>query len=237
MPLNKSNGNMYEGWVTHQHSSLAGECAHKCNYCYIQSMAKHYPAVKARYSGPLRLIEKEFDVKYGKGKTIFIEHCNDLFAADVPTEFIERILAHCREWPENTYVFQTKNPERYLEGWCFPPKRILGTTIETNHMIPQVSKAPPPIGRFWAMEKVVGRKFITMEPALSCDVDILVGWMVRIMPEFIAIGADSKKRGLNEPSRKDVEELICLLRGAGIEVRLKANLARLIGKDNALWVD
>jgi len=59
---------------------------------------------------------------------------NDLFAADVPPEYILRILAHCSAWPANTYVFQTKNPARYMEReWPFPAGSIFGTTIETNH--------------------------------------------------------------------------------------------------------
>ena len=36
------------------------------------------PSDIAKYKGPLRLIEKELAVNYGTGKTIFIEHCNDL---------------------------------------------------------------------------------------------------------------------------------------------------------------
>lgn len=76
-------------WVTHTHSHLAGECPHRCSYCYVQAMAKRSPALKERFSGPLRLIEKELDVNYGTGKTIFVEHMNDLFAEKVPQEFID----------------------------------------------------------------------------------------------------------------------------------------------------
>ncbi len=65
-----------------------------------------------KYRGEIRLVESEFDTNYGSGKTIFVENCNDLFAVGVPSEFVERVLGHCRAWPENTYVFQTKNPGR-----------------------------------------------------------------------------------------------------------------------------
>lgn len=108
MSLNKSKGNMYP-WVTHTHSHLGGECSHKCTYCYVNDPVRGRPA---KYQGQLRLIEKELTVKYGSGKTLFVEHCNDLLATDVPDEFIRKILNHCWDWPDNIYVWQTKNPER-----------------------------------------------------------------------------------------------------------------------------
>ena len=62
MPLKKSEGNMY-AWVTHTHSHLAGKCPHECVYCYVSQMAKKFPNMRARYSGPIRLIEDELNVE------------------------------------------------------------------------------------------------------------------------------------------------------------------------------
>lgn len=147
MSLKRSAGNMYP-WITHQHTHLGGECSHKCVYCYVND----FRVRSKKYQGELRLIENEFKVNYGAGKTIFIEHCNDLFAAAVPNEFIARILAHCRSWPENVFVFQTKNPGRYLE-WLslMPDSTILLTTIETNRDTSDISTAPSPKQRMEAM--------------------------------------------------------------------------------------
>jgi len=79
MSLKKSNGNMYP-WVTHTHSHLGGECPHACTYCYVDNPRFGRPA---KYTGPIRLLEDEFKVNYGTGRTIFVENCNDLFAAAV----------------------------------------------------------------------------------------------------------------------------------------------------------
>ena len=106
---------MYD-WVTHTHSHLAGKCPHECAYCYVQAMANVYPNMKAKYSGPARLIEEELAVDYGAGKTIFIEHMNDLFAEAVTDEMIGRIICHCNGYPENKYVFQIKNPNCKRQG-------------------------------------------------------------------------------------------------------------------------
>jgi DNA repair photolyase len=226
MPLNKSKGNMYP-WVTHTHSHLGGECPHKCAYCYVD-----HPERPKRYQGPLRLIQEEFKVKYGTGKTIFVEHCNDLFCEDVLPSEIMAVLLHTLQYPENTYVYQTKNPRRYFDFIEYLPEfRILGTTIETNRPIPpEVSKAPAPLERMKAMVMLKERKFVTIEPVMDFDVNILAGWIARIRPEFLNLGADSKGHDLPEPTVEKIMQLVDKLQEYGIELREKHNLRRLKAK-------
>lgn len=227
MSLNESKGNMYP-WVTHTHAHLGGDCPHKCIYCYVDNPRW---GRAPRYKGPLRLIESEFRVDYGSGKTIFIEHMNDMWAHDVPEEFVLRILDHCWKFLNNSYVFQTKNPSRYheLQGLItIPPDAVLGCTIETNREIPaSISLAPQPETRMLLMEQLSGRKFITIEPILDFDVDILASWIARIRPEFLNLGADSKGHNLPEPSIDKIYSLVKKLQEYGIELREKHNLKRL----------
>lgn len=230
MPLHKSKGNMYP-WVTHTHSHLGGECPHRCVYCYVENPRFGRPE---RYKGPLRLIEEEFEVKYGAGKTIFVEHCNDLFAEEVPSSFIKRVMAHCCLWPENTYVFQTKNPGRYLkagenEGWFWPDKVILGTTLETNRFMDGISKAPSCIERAFDLSTFYGvfPLFVTIEPVLDFDVELFATMIEEINPKFINLGADSKGHNLPEPTVEKVMDLVAALKERGIELREKHNLKRL----------
>lgn len=197
---------MYQGWVTHTHTHLGGRCPHTCSYCSVQSMAKRFPVLQKRYSGPLRLLENEFNVNYGKGKVIFMEHCNDLFAVDVPLEFIRRISLHARQYGFNDYVWQTKNPARYLtlDEYILPANSILGCTIETNRDIPTaISRAPQPVFRHHAMMNLKAkynvRTFITVEPVMDFDVDILACWIIDIKPDFLNLGADSKNHHLPAP--------------------------------------
>lgn len=218
-------------WVTHNHTHLGGECPHKCCYCYVDHgfMGTKRPK---RYCGPLRLIEAEFKEKYEDPKfpimTIFIEHKNDLFCAEMPQIYINKIIIHCLKWPINIYVFQTKNPARYLTMDAFlPEKTILGCTIETNRDIPELSAAPAPRERMLAMEKLPGRKFITIEPVLDFDTDILASWIDRIRPEFLNLGADSKGHDLPEPPIEKIYALTSKLKEYGIELREKHNLERL----------
>ena len=221
MSLTKSKGNMYP-WVTHTHSHLGGECPHKCVYCYVDNPRFGRPA---KYQGELRLIDAEFAVNYGSGKTIFIENCNDLFAEGVPNEYIRRVLSHCRTWPWNTYVFQTKNPGR-MRMTTWEPNGIFGTTIETNRNIPGISKAPRPQDRVAAMIGWKVRKFVTIEPVLDFDVDVFAEWIARIEPEFVNLGADSKAHHLPEPTIEKIMALVDRLKTYGIELREKHNLSR-----------
>jgi len=228
MPLKKSKGNMYN-WVSHVHSHLAGRCIHQCSYCYVQVAEKRNPS--GRYAGPTRLIEKEFKVNYGEGKTIFIEHMNDLLAVDIPNDWIRSIINHTLVYPRNTYVFQTKNPMRYYNFLeLLPHDAILGTTIESNRIYPGLSKAPVPRERTLAMIGLPDKfkKFLTIEPVLQFDVEILGRWISDIRPDFLNLGADSKGFGLPEPTVEKIMELTNWLKEEGIELREKHNLQRLL---------
>lgn len=234
MPLTKSKGQMYP-WVTHTHSHLAGKCPHGCSYCYVQAMTKRFPNMAERYSGPVRLIESELKVNYGSGKTIFIDHMNDLFAEAVPMETIERVIGHCNEYPGNTYVFQTKNPERYSDIGIFeqlPSGAVLGTTIESQYFYPEIMHGSPrPVSRYMGMLQVQDcgfKLFVTIEPVLKFDLDTLLSWICELRPDFVNIGADSKGIGLPEPSGEELHALIDALKKTGIEIRQKHNLLRLL---------
>jgi DNA repair photolyase len=233
MPLKKSVGNMYP-WVSHTHAHLGGECPHKCSYCYVDNPRFGRPA---KYTGELRLLEPEFSVKYGSGKTIFVENCNDLFAEAVPYEFIERIMDHCKLWPDNTYVFQTKNTERmcnwfeFGEDHAVPDNTIIGCTIESNRWHEQMGYAPHPRSRAIFMSRINHpRKFVTIEPVMDFDPEHFADMIASIKPWFVNLGADSKNHKLSEPTVEKIHRLVELLGEHNIELREKHNLDRLIAR-------
>lgn len=229
MPLKKSTGNMYT-WVTHTHTHLGGECPHECTYCYVDNPRFGRPE---RYKGQIRLVDQEFSVDYGSGKTIFVENCQDLFAEDIPSFMIAKVLNHCNTYPDNTYVFQTKNPGRLIDGpYILPPHALFGCTIETNRDTAEISDAPSPRDRMTAMTAFRGRKFITIEPMLDFDLDILPRWIADINPEFVNVGADSKGHGLPEPQSFKVKEFLTRLEALGVKVIAKDNLLRLTLKSH-----
>ena len=247
MPLNKVGpGNMYQDFVDFTHSHLAGECPHKCQYCYVTSMARRFPAMAERYSGEPRLLSMEFGVDYNKrwrptpnsewraGKTIFIENCSDLFAEGIPSQWIDMILTHCRDYPINTYIFQTKNPGRVNKflnkGPYFPPRFMIGTTAESDFADPSKSQAPPVYERLnamYLMDCPPERRFITIEPILQFQPKLFLALLLATNVPTFYIGADSKKHGLPEPTWEEIGALVRALREAGKTVVLKSNLKRL----------
>lgn len=229
MSLVKANGNMYP-WVTHCHSHLRGACPHKCPYCYVQAIGKRFGG--DAHKGPLCLDTAQLDIKYGAGRTIFVEHASDLFAEAVKRGWLELILDHCRQWPDNTYVFQTRNVGRLVNWFPFMPERvILGTTIETDNDAP--GAAPHPHDRALGISMLRGAMpmpvtFVTIEPVLDFDVRGMLALLSLARPDFVNIGADSKGCGLREPSAEKVLALIEGVREMGIEIRQKTNLERLL---------
>lgn len=228
MPLTKARGQMYP-WVDYLKNCVGGGCPHACIYCCVSKMGKRFPAVKRKYSGKPFLIKSELKedlYRFGEGVTIFVQNNGDLFADSIPSEWIERILTHYREYPKNTYLFQTKNPRRFAEFITeFPPNTILGTTLETNADVMGMSQAPPIIDRVLAMDKLNFRKMVSIEPIVEFKVSELVMMVKGIKPEFVSIGADSKNSNLLEPSPEKVKALIEELK-MFTEVRIKDNLRK-----------
>ena len=131
MTMNKQIGNMY-GFVTHTWNPIKGKCSHDCKYCYM----------KVWKQKPLRSVEKELMDNLGQDNFIFVGSSTDMFAKDVPKEWITKVLAQCRNYEGNTYLFQSKNPSRFwnFEGE-YPKNTIFGTTLETNRDMREISKA------------------------------------------------------------------------------------------------
>jgi len=216
MGLNKSKGNMYP-WVTHTWNPIRGRCPHKCSYCYM----KRFPV------GELRLEKKELNLDLGLDRNIFVGSSTDMFAEGVNQDWILAVLNHCQRYSYNRYLFQSKNPDGMNKVLGYFPKRtILGTTIETNREN-YYSNAPIIKYRVQALEGILLRKMVSIEPIMDFDVDELVKMIYRIKPRFISIGADSQNSNLPEPESQKIKELImrCEL---FTEVKMKSNLKKLL---------
>lgn len=235
MALNKPNGNMYPwAWTW---NPLGGSCPHRCSYCSTNSLKKAYKVLDKKYTGDVFLVEKELKnplKKLDDGKVIFVCNMTDLFAEGVPEEFIIRIMEHCKKHPENTYLFQSKNPKRFWDfEEYFVDGDIFGTTLETNRdycmsFAPKPSSRVPWIWQF-SDQKYVNRfsTMVSIEPIVAFDPYPFSVMIRNCRPSFVSIGADSKGHGLPEPSSNDVTLLIEALNQT-IEVKIKDNLKRVI---------
>ena len=233
MPLNKPSGNMYENIWTW--SPFGGECPHKCVYCYV--LNKIGPWQKrlgnTKYCGEVRLIERELKTKLvtPNDEPIFVQSLGDMFAEEVASKDIERVLEHCNKFPTTRFLFQSKNPGRFSDFiGDFPGRSILGTTIETNREGDEycVSEGPSPWERYSSLNAIEQRcKMVSIEPIMKFDFEILSAWLWDIPGlAYVSIGADSGKNDLPEPTPEEIHELIQDLQRF-VEVRLKKNLLEL----------
>ncbi len=215
--------NMYEE-VEMTWNPLGGECSHKCSYCYVNSWKKRSEACRKKYSGEIRLYESEFKGKL-KGK-VFVCSMNDLFADTVPDEMIYRIVEHCKKFENDAeFLFQSKNTVNMsnfhgIHKNIFPKNSIFCTTIEADGK-GMMTRA------LW-LANIQGIRQITIEPIMDFNLNELVEIIYNGKPHRVAIGADSKKNNLKEPSKGQVEDLIKALKLFVPEVILKDNLKRLL---------
>lgn len=218
MPLNKQTGEMY-AFVTHTWNPIRGKCLHDCIYCYM----KVYPQPEIHFA------EKEMNTNLGEGNFIFVGSSTDAWAIEIPTDWILNSLRHCRKYWNNRYLFQSKNPARFLMFIPFMPLDfVLGTTIETNRDY-EVSQAPTSEARVNAILELPQPRMLSIEPIMDFDLDVLVQWITDIKPLFVSIGADSKGHKLPEPNPDKICTLIQKLAGI-TTIKLKDNLKRLLPK-------
>lgn len=224
--MENKQGNMYK-WVSGTKNPLAGECLHGCTYCSTNAL-KRYPVIAQKYSGLIRIDCKVVSGNLGKDKTWFIVGQNDLFAKGVPDSYILEVLSWCKRY-DNTYLFQTKNPEGYFQYLKeFPAKTILCTTIESNRQYKEMGNSPHPFNRAFAMNTIAYfKKYVTIEPIMDFDLDEMIELIRMCEPDQVNIGADSKNNHLSEPSKDKVIMLIEELQRFTTIAR-KSNIERLL---------
>jgi len=220
--LRESKGNMYS-WVTHQWNTIKGECPHGCSYCYMKRWGKQKP---------IRFDEKELQTDLGSGNFIFVGSSCDMFAYDIPQEWINKTMSYiCRF--KNTYLLQSKNPTRFTSSGWWPESLKICTTIETNRSYNSIMGsimgiAPYPISRAEAMARYgTKEKYVTIEPIMDFDLDEMVELIRTCNPIQVNIGADSGNNNLPEPSKEKILSLIDELQKFTL-IDQKRNLARLL---------
>ena len=228
MGLNKQKGNMY-GFVTHTWNVVKGKCPHDCSYCYM----KRFPLKEIRFD------EKELKTDLGSGNYIFVGSSCDMFAEDIPLDWIMKIVAHCKKYPENKYLFQSKNPKRFWDiTWSdYPDDSVFCTTVECDHT-ESFSKAPSAFHRCKWLQQIPRpfKKMITIEPIIDFNLTAMTNLIKLASPDYVNIGADSKHSGLPEPSEDKVKDLIKVLEGCS-EITLKKNLKRITGEGHEIASD
>ena len=222
MNLNPAQGNMYQ-FITHTWNPISGRCSHDCSYCYMK---------KEKEQSQIHLKESELADSFNPNHFIFIGSGTDVFADDVPANWIKEVLDYCvnntnsglfedffSEEGKTRFMLQTKNPKRIMEFIKHPllnPERnqvVICTTLETNRFYPEImNNAPAPIERAEWMAKIseIGLPtYVTLEPLMDFDLDEFEELIKKCNPVQVNIGFNTERHiRLPEPTTAKAFDLI-----------------------------
>jgi DNA repair photolyase len=180
---------------------------------------------------PLHLDERELKHSIGNGNFIFVGSSCDMWAWDVPDEWIKKVISHTRKH-NNKYLFQSKNPLRFISflNELSAENYIFCTTLESNRDYPCISGGDTVTWRSQAMYRLANagyKTMVTIEPIMDFDIEEFIKMIKRCSPTQVNIGADSGNNHLLEPSKEKVLELISELEKF-TKVIIKKNLGRIL---------
>ena len=153
--------------------------------------------------------------------TIFVGSMADLFGRWVPDDWIEQVFDACRRAPRHTYLFLTKNPQRYCDlasAGKLPtePNFWYGTTV--------TGKGAPAFA-----ESVHFNTFLSIEPLLE-DIDPGLGSFGGV--RWIIVGAMTGPGSRDhQPRREWVEKIVEAAALTGAKVFMKDSLKDVWGPE------
>ncbi len=205
-------------------------CNFQCSYCWSRDLVENgrlKRSLKYQHGFAPTFHPNELHKTFKPGVFCFVSSMGDVSFAS-RGELLQ-VLEVIRRFPETSFLLCTKNPAFYL-GYedQLPPNVYLEATIESNRHYPDITRAPAPFDRYRALAIVNStRKFLSVEPILDFDLEMLVDWVLKISPRILEIGADNYKHNLPEPSWEKVEAFMQAIRRYVPTVIEKPGLGRL----------
>ena len=137
-----------------------------CKHCYAERMAKRLNAMgMARYRNGFGLTLHEdlveLPLKWKTPRRVFVNSMSDLFHADVPLEFIQRVFETMHRCPQHTFQVLTKRSERLRElapQLHWPANVWMGVSVENEAVAFRVDdlRQVPAAVRFLSVEPLIG---------------------------------------------------------------------------------
>lgn len=119
-----------------------------CRHCYAEVMSRRLKAMgQTKYNKGFMVATHEeclFEpFKWAKPQMIFVCSMGDLFHADVPDSFIDKVMETINSTPQHRYQLLTKRAERmaiYFSCHPIPNNAWLGVTVECRSSISRIDK-------------------------------------------------------------------------------------------------
>jgi len=142
-------------WCDYTWNPVVG-CKFGCKYCYAKKINDRFHIIPD-FTDPQffseRLIEPSLVKKPSK---IFVVSMGDLFGPWVDIDWIYQVIEVCKQNPQHTFMFLTKNRVGY-NGFDFPDNCMLGITLTMG--------SQKNIDDFVYFSS--GKRFISIEPILG----------------------------------------------------------------------
>lgn len=158
-----------------------------------------------------------------KGRNIFVCSMADLFGEWVPDSWIKEVFAACDRAPQHSYLFLTKNPDRYItldmrEKLPHRKNMWYGMTVTNAE---QAEVANIILGD---MTSEAGA-FLSVEPMLE-DVTERLEDTISNFADWVIVGAETgRRRNKVVPERVWIEKLLAECRKYDIPIFMKSSLA------------
>lgn len=243
-------------WCDSTWNPITG-CLHGCEYCYARGITKRFGhnlpdmSYYASMHKGLHMLDNQIDgtnypfgfeptfhayrleqYKNKKARKIFVCSMADMFGEWVPDEWIKDIFDVCLDAPQHTYLFLTKNPQRYLDLLdkdILPcEKNMWYGASATNEN--QLDCAIEIFGLFpWNVTT-----FLSIEPLLE-DMTGFDSWEAGIdadgsYVDWVIIGAESgNRKDKVVPKKEWVEDIYTDCKKAGVAVFMKESLKDIYG--------
>jgi len=149
-----------------------------CTNCYAMRMAARLEAMGiplyqgltkpgkggAVWTGEIRQAEPDQrfqPLRWRKPRNIFVDSMSDLFHADVPDAWIDKVFSIMEQCPQHTFQVLTKRPGRvraYLSDKRVLPNVMIGASVEDHARLDRLADlaATPAAFRFLSMEPLLG---------------------------------------------------------------------------------
>lgn len=141
-------------------------CLHNCPGCYAERFCHRFPKVWPKGFAPDIHPDRLNDPRLWNKKkhfTFFVCSMGDMFGEWVPAKWIETTLQACRDNPQHTYMFLTKNPKRYQVIDFLGIDTWIGTSIDGRNQAVD-EKRLYDLNKVRIIGKSRFRKFLSIEP-------------------------------------------------------------------------
>lgn len=231
--------------------NCVGGCMHDCRWempdgttaiCYAKELAESGVAKRAYPHG--------FEHHYWRPKAlkelsrgsdpllIFVDSMSDLFAANVPREHVEAVLAAMHKAPQHAYQSLTKAPPQLLKyaeqfpphlwiGVSSPPDWFMGKRLSADQQRAMLRRSLDVLAE--VKEQTNNIVWMSAEP-VSWDLSEVIGDDHPL--DWIVIGAASNGSRYFQPRISHIAKLLDVMDATSTPVFYKGNILPLFQKNN-----